>query len=114
MKERNDVSATFPLPSRTAVCDTFAKRLRGLMFRRTPLAPDEAAWLEPCDSIHTFFMKFPIDVLFLDRDGVVLAAYEQVRPWRIVPSVRGARVALELPAGAIESGAIRVGMRVSR
>jgi uncharacterized membrane protein (UPF0127 family) len=57
--------------------------------------------LSPAGSIHTFFMRMPIDVLYLDRDGTVLRADRAVPPWRLGPIVRRARTVLELPAGTI-------------
>jgi uncharacterized protein len=75
-------------------------RMRGLLGRRG-LAQGEGLLLQPAGSIHTFFMRFPIDVVFLDRDGRVLRVAESVRPWRTA-AARGARAVLELRAG--ESG----------
>lgn len=84
-------------------------RLRGLLFR-PPLAPDgsEGLLITPCASIHTCGMRYPIDVVFLDRDGVVLGCREAVKPgrFRMQP---GARSALELAAGAIRRHAIQPG-----
>ncbi len=70
------------------------------MFRRE-LAPEDGLLLVPEWSIHTFFMRFPIDVIFLSRSDVVLATHEQVRPNRLGPTCRGAHKVLELPAGAV-------------
>src|SRR6266487_124848 len=93
--------------SRCVVADTFFSRLRGLLGRRE-LHADESLLLSPTSSIHTFFMRFPIDVVFLDRDLTVLATREPVRPWRMA-SCRRAHSALELPAGACSRWAIRPG-----
>jgi hypothetical protein len=56
-----------------------------------------------------FFMRFPIDAVFVDRDGQVVRIVEHLRPWRIVAWVRGARDCLELPAGAAVLAGIQVG-----
>ena len=72
-------------------------RMRGLLGRRD-LRSDEGILLRPAGSIHTFFMRFPIDAVFLDRDGAVIRIAESVRPWRAV-AARGARAVLELRAG---------------
>lgn len=90
---------------------TFCTRLRGLLGRRS-LEPGEGLQIEPCDGIHTFFMRFPIDVIFLDRSGVVLETREQLRPWRATRIVRGAHSVLELPAGMIRATSTRCGDRV--
>lgn len=66
--------------------------------------------IEPCSSVHTWFMRYPIDVLFLGADDVVLAAYTPLRPWRMTRWVRGARRVVELEAGA--AGATAVGDRL--
>jgi uncharacterized membrane protein (UPF0127 family) len=73
------------------------KRMRGLLGRAS-LAPDEGMLFRPAGSIHMFFMRFPIDAVFLDRDGAVIRIAESVRPWRAV-AARGARAVLELRAG---------------
>ncbi|HZG85519.1 DUF192 domain-containing protein [Paenibacillus sp.] len=98
----------FTLPYRIKRCDTFGSRLLGLMFRRRPLI-DEAYHLIPCNSVHTFFMQFPIDVLFLDAHGRVLSIAKRAAPWRVLPPVRGAASVLELPAGAAETHRIEIG-----
>ena len=82
---------------RCAVAERFLPRLRGLL-GRTSLEADEGMLFRPAASIHTFFMRFPIDVVLLDRSGTVVAAFSPLRPWRAVWH-RRARTALELPAG---------------
>jgi uncharacterized protein len=96
--------------SRCVVADTFSSRLRGLLGRKK-LHADESLLLSPVSSIHTFFMRFPIDVVFLDRDLTVLATREPVRPWRMA-SCRRAHSVLELPAGACSRWAVRPGDRL--
>lgn len=77
------------------------RRLRGLL-ARPPLgeAPGEALWLTPCGSVHTFGMGYPLDLVFLDRRGVVLDWCEGLRPWR-ARACHGARHTVELAIGAI-------------
>lgn len=67
-----------------------------------PLQPGEALLLEPCGSIHTWGMRYAIDVLFLSRELRVLAIWRDVRPWRIAWAPRGTHVAVELPSGAAQ------------
>jgi uncharacterized membrane protein (UPF0127 family) len=64
--------------------------------------------LAPCSSIHTAFMRFPIDVLFVTREGAVLKVAERVAPWRIRLRFWAFAV-IELPAGAAEAGDVRPG-----
>jgi uncharacterized protein len=79
--------------------DTFGLRLLGLMFRQG-LGAGEGLVIEPCSSVHSHFMRFPIDVLFLDAQWRVVHAIPAMAPWRFSPQVRGARRVLELAAGA--------------
>lgn len=86
-------------------------RLRGLL-GTAALPRGQALHIEPCSSIHTFFMAYAIDVLFLDRDGRVLRAIEALAPWRATLPVFGARAVLELPAGTLGAAGVRVGDRL--
>ena len=83
---------------RCLLADNPWTRLRGLLGRRG-LEADEGLLIRPTGSIHTMFMRFPIDVVFLDRSSVVLKIVENVGPWRFA-AARKAKAVLELPAGA--------------
>lgn len=87
-------------------------RLRGLLLR-PPLRGDasEALLITPCASIHTCGMGYPIDVVFIDRQGTVLSVHEAVGPWRF-RAQRRARSALELAAGGVRALAIKRGDRL--
>ena len=76
-------------------------RLRGLLGRK-PLEPAAAQGLliEPCAGVHTFWMTYPLDLIFLDRNNRVLDIYKNVAPWS-TRVARGARKTLELAAGGI-------------
>jgi uncharacterized membrane protein (UPF0127 family) len=87
-------------------------RMVGLLDRRS-LAEDEGLLLTPCTSIHTFFMRFPIDILYLDREHVVVKAVRALRPFRFSACLRGSHSILELPAGAIEASGTQVGDRLA-
>ena len=82
------------------LADTSAKRRTGLL-KHTELAPGEGLWIAPCESVHSFFMKFTIDVLYLDRGKKVRGLRPQMKPWR-VSACLPAHSVLELPAGLIE------------
>lgn len=69
------------------------------LLARPPLAEGEALWLDPCGGVHTWGMRYSIDVLFLDRAHRVLRAARHVPPWRVVPAPRGTRSVLELRSG---------------
>ena len=79
------------------LADSVLTRARGLLGRRA-LKPHEGLLLRPANSVHTAFMRFPIDIVFLDADLNVLAVEEAVPPWR-AKARRGARAVLELAAG---------------
>lgn len=84
------------------VADTWCSRLRGLMGRK--LLPGGCCLvIHPCNSMHTCFMRFNIDVLFVSREGRVVRLLENMPPFRFSPIVRGGRYVIELPAGLISS-----------
>ena len=96
------------MAARVEVAGSFLRRGLGLMFR-SELPPGHGLAITPCSSIHMFFMRFPLDVAFLDRDGRVLRAYHGIRPWRVSRIVRGARSAVELPAGTLAAAGVERG-----
>jgi uncharacterized membrane protein (UPF0127 family) len=83
------------------------RRMRGLLGRRS-LPPGEGILLRPAASVHTFFMRFPIDLVFLDRENVVVGIEREVPPWRTAGK-RGARSVVELSAGEAGRRDLRVG-----
>jgi len=89
-----------PLAERVEEARTVLARLRGLLGRRE-LPEGEALRIEPCNSIHTFFMKFSIDAVFLGRDGTVLRALRGLRPWRATRIYPAAAMVVELPEGTL-------------
>jgi uncharacterized membrane protein (UPF0127 family) len=96
--------------ARCAVADRPLARMRGLL-GRSGLAPDEGLLLRPTGSVHTAFMRFPIDVVLLDRELRVLRVVPALPPWRAA-AARRARAALELPAGAAARARIAPGERL--
>ena len=87
-----------PVADQLLQARTLWERAAGLLALPILRAGD-ALWLEPCGSIHTWGMRYPIDVLFLSRDLRVLAVWRHVRPWRIAWAPRGTHVAVELLSG---------------
>jgi len=81
--------------------DTHIRRGVGLMGRRG-LPEGGGLIIQPCNSIVCFFMRFPIDVLFIDTNNHVCHLYRSLRPWRTSTIVRASRFVIELPAGSIE------------
>ncbi len=73
------------------------------------MLPDEGIYLVPCEGVHTFGMKFPIDVAFLDSKGTVLAVHHGLKPWRISKLLFRARGVLELAAGRLRQTETEIG-----
>jgi uncharacterized protein len=92
---------------RCEIADRPLSRLRGLLGRRS-LAPGAGLMLMPSDSIHTCFMRFPIDAVFLDAELRVLRVRDRVAPWRVA-GMRRARAVLELAEGEAERCRLEVG-----
>ena len=87
-------------------------RLRGLL-GRSDLPAGEGLLLRPAGSIHTAFMRFPIDAVFLDRADRVLKVAHELPPWRMA-GCRGARAVLELPAGEAAKQGLRAGVSLTQ
>jgi len=98
------------LATAVEVASTRQERRRGLLGREG-LDPGAALILQPCAAIHTAFMRFPIDAVFLRRDGRVVRVVRNLRPWRIAVSVT-AHAVVELAAGVLDRHPIEVGDRL--
>lgn len=90
------------LADNVIVADTVFKRMKGLLGEKE-FNPGQALILKPCDSVHTFFMNFPIDVLFVDRKNRAIKVLLYFKPFRISKIYFRASFAIELPAGTIQS-----------
>ncbi len=99
------------LADRCRLAASAVTRLVGLL-NKSSLDAGEGLLIRPCSSVHTMFMRFPIDVVFLDPEGKVLRVYTPLKPWRSSRIVRGAKQTLELPAGAVAASDTRVGDRL--
>lgn len=83
------------------LANNFSSRLMGYMFRKTPHCP--GLLFEPCNAIHTCFMRFPLDLVFLSKDNEVIKVIRSILPWRHTWFYFKARRTLEVPAGMIPS-----------
>ena len=89
------------------VADSSSKRRTGLL-KHDRLQSGEGLWIVPCESVHTFFMKFPIDLIYLDRKRKVRKVRKAVPAWRISACLTAHSV-LELPAGTVEESGTQAG-----
>ena len=89
------------------VADTSAKRRTGLL-KHDRLEPGQGLWIVPCESVHSFFMKFAIDLVYLDRQHKVRKVRHNMAPWRVSACLTAHSI-LELPAGAVAATGTQAG-----
>ena len=99
--------------SQVRVADSFFTRAKGLL-GESSLAAGSTLWIKgsrlvSCNSIHTWFMRFPIDAVFVDRSLKVRAVYRDLGPWRMTIPVLGAVSVFEFPAGTLAKCPVDVG-----
>jgi len=102
-----------PLVTALAVANTHWSRLRGLL----GLAPDDfrngnGLWIVPCHGVHTLGMRFPLDVVYLDRSLTVVHVQRGLQPWRFAPVRLEAASVLELPCPTAAETGTNVGDRI--
>jgi uncharacterized membrane protein (UPF0127 family) len=100
------------LGTRVVRAATFWSRLRGFIGRPEPKR-GEGILLDPCTAVHTCWMAFSLDVVFLDERGRVLKLVRSISPWSFTRRVRGGRYALEVPVGTIDGSSTQVGDELS-
>ena len=96
-----NVTRNTQIADKAEVAGSGPKRSKGLLGRKV-LAPGEGMWIVPCEAVHTFFMRFPIDLIYLDRKHRVRKVKTGVPPWR-VSACFSAYSVLELPVGSVGS-----------
>ena len=90
---------------------TFYSRFRGLQLKKD-LPGGCGLLITPCNSIHMFFMRFPIDAVFIDADKIVLYIEIGIKPWKLSKVIRKSRSVLELPAGTVAASGTKPGDRL--
>lgn len=90
------------------VAENYFSRNIGLLSRKS-ISSNEGLVIKPCFSVHTFFMKFPIDILFVNKKNEIIALYENVKPWKILPIHFSSRYVVELAVGQIAVNNICLG-----
>ncbi len=103
-----NVTRSTTLPRHADVADSFWSRGKGLIGRGGALE-DHGLVICPCNAIHTCFLSFPIDVLYLDRQSRVLRILPALQPWRIGPIVWRGKTVIELPAGTAAQTGTMIG-----
>ena len=103
---RNQTRNAF-LGDAVEVADTSEKRRVGLL-KHERLEPGSGLWITPCESVHTFFMKFPIDLVYIDKKRKVRKVRNAVPAWRLSACLTAHSI-LELPAGTVEKTGTRAG-----
>lgn len=96
------------LSDNVEVADNLFKRMKGLL-GKGELRTGESLLIKPCISLHTFFMKFPIDVIFLNRKNKVIATIKNLKPNRLTRLYLKAVSVLELPSGTIDATSTEIG-----
>jgi uncharacterized membrane protein (UPF0127 family) len=91
---------------------TAVQKAKGLLGREC-LEDGQGLLFRPAASLHTFFMQFPIDIIYTDKDGKVLKLASAVRPFKLVAAPWRSHIALELPVGTIERSMTRTGHRLT-
>lgn len=100
------------LVSELEVASTLWSRTKGLL-GRDGLSDEQALWILRCNSVHTFFMRFAIDLVFLNKRLEVTKVLERVKPGRVVWPVLSASSVVEMKAGAVERRPVRVGDKLN-
>ena len=106
-----DVETGVVMANRVTIASRRLERAVGLLGRRH-LDVGEALWITPCHGVHTWFMRFSIDVVAMDANGVVVDTVSTMKPWRMRLPRRGAVSVLELPAGTLLSVPTKIGRRI--
>ena len=95
------------------VARTHWTRFRGLMAQDSSrFRPGQGLWITPCHGVHTFAMRFPIDVLYLDHERNVIHVEEELKPWRLAAIRVLASSVLELPTGTVRESRTELGDHV--
>jgi len=96
------------LADQVRIAQSYFSRMKGLL-GRSGLSPGEALIIRSCHAVHTLFMRFPIDVVFLSSDNSVVRIIPALPPFRFSPVVYSASSVIELPAGTADACGLKVG-----
>lgn len=94
------------------VAETFFDRVKGLLGKDS-LPPNTGLLIKPCKQVHTFFMKFTIDVVFIDKKGIIVHLEKALKPFKISKYVWKAYAVIEFAEGTIEKQGYQIGQKIS-
>lgn len=97
----NNTTKNVILADNVTLAQTVLARLKGLLFRKE-FRNGEALIIKPCNSIHTFFMRFPIDVIFIDSNDKIVKIRKEIKPFRATPVYFKSKFVIEFPSGTVE------------
>jgi len=107
----NNKTKNVVLAKKVVVANSPLKRMIGLLGRKS-LDAQEALIIKPCNAIHTFFMRFPIDIIFLSKNNEVVKVISDIPPFRLSPICFKSNFVIELPAGTILSSKTSLGDKI--
>ncbi len=110
-KQAVNVTRQTVIATEVRMADNYFSRLLGLM-GKPGLPPSTGLWIVPCNDIHSCFMRFEFDAIFVDKQNTVLYLMERMKPWGFSKWVKGGRAVLELPAGTIAATGTQVGDQI--
>ncbi|HMQ11673.1 MAG TPA: DUF192 domain-containing protein [Oligoflexia bacterium] len=101
-------NTALPMLSHVTKASSLKDRMIGLL-RHKYLDADHALWIVPCNSIQTFFMRFSIDVVFLNKHNTIVRLYKNLKPFRLTRIVSNAHSVLEMSQGCIDKHQLNLG-----
>jgi len=99
------------LSEKAEMANTPLARMKGLL-GRDALLENEALIIKPCNSVHTFFMRFAIDAVFLSKDNIVVGLLQNLKPYRLSPIYFNAFLVIELPPGVIKASSTQINDKI--
>ncbi len=108
-----NVSKNTVIAEKCEIADNFLSRFLGLMFKNE-LPEGNGLLITPCNSIHMFFMKFPLDIIFIDKEYNIVHLIENIKPWKFSEIIWSSNSVIELPTGAISKTRTAVGDRLEQ
>lgn len=97
---------------RLKIADNFFSRFKGLMGTKE-LREGEGLLIMPCNGIHMFWMRYSVDAIFLNQSFEIVHLERDIRPWRVSPIIKNARMVLEVPENTIDTKGLSMGDKLN-